>query len=409
MQHHAEKLIEKALFYTFPIYLVGGLYVSGSVLGWVLAAFALIAWRELNIHPIVLLWIAAMLVMELALLIGHIQFEFGLMSTIKSSIGWAKGWALIALFILAGALLRTPDVLYRGACQIAVAGLLVTPVLLAAGFAGIPEVLFISPLKVVGGSGPEFFEVRLYEADAGFGLPRLKYFAPWAPAIGFVCNILLLLALNEKDRVWRYLGVAGCLVMIVFSLSRLGWLVAVFVPALVFAIKYVREPKLWFAATAALYVIGLNAVPILHGVETFFDNLMSARADSTLVRAWLEDIALQRWASEAPVWGHGRVESGPHLVQFMPIGSHHTWLGLLFVKGIVGAIALGVPLAATVLYLGVRAFSSDVARTAFGVILIISLYTFGENLEILAYLYWPGLLMVGHALSREGVTVEDYR
>ena len=29
-------------------------------------------------------------------------------------------------------------------------------------------------------------------------------------------------------------------------------------------------------------------------------------------------------------FGHGTVAPGPHLVEYMPIGSHHTWFGLLF-------------------------------------------------------------------------------
>jgi hypothetical protein len=39
--------------------------------------------------------------------------------------------------------------------------------------------------------------------------------------------------------------------------------------------------------------------------------------------------------------------------------------------------------------------------------LVLSLYTFGENLEILAYLFWPGMLMVGHALTEKGTFYEN--
>ena len=46
------------------------------------------------------------------------------------------------------------------------------------------------------------------------------------------------------------------------------------------------------------------------------------------------------------IWGHGTVERGPHIVEYMPIGSHHTWNGLLFVKGMVGYAGLAVPMAA---------------------------------------------------------------
>jgi hypothetical protein len=76
-----------------------------------------------------------------------------------------------------------------------------------------------------------------------------------------------------------------------------------------------------------------------------------ARAESTRVRQTLKEIAGYRWKTEAPIWGHGVVEPGPHLVEYMPIGSHHTWYGLLFVKGIVGLFALAVPMALSFLVL----------------------------------------------------------
>lgn len=403
MHANAEYLIEKALRWTFPLYLVGALYIVGPVLGWVLGAMLLLTWRDLRLHPLVMLWAVSMLVMELALVVAHINMELPLVSMIKSSIGWAKGWALMALFIGAGALLKDASVLYRGACHIGLVALCISPLLFAAGLLGLPESLFVSPLKVVGGSGPEFFEVVLYEIDPGFGIPRLRYFAPWAPAIGLVGNILLLLALQERDLRWRIAGSIGCLVMVALSLSRLGWLVALSVPLCLFVIGRIKRPATWLLAAPAVFVVGLLVPAFLEAAGHAFDSLMSARADSTLVRGWLADIALQRWQSEAPVWGHGIVETGPHLVQFMPIGSHHTWLGLLFVKGAAGAIALTVPMFCTSLYLLFKSIISAQCRTALGIMLVLGLYTFGENLEVLAYLFWPGLLMVGSALSSEGI------
>ena len=400
MHASAERLIGLALAWTFPLYALGALYVSGPVLAWLL--FGLIAWhwRQVALHPLIWLWAAGMALMEVALIVGHINMELPFVSMLKSSIGWAKGWALMALFVAAGALLRSADVVYRGACQVGVVALCLTPILFAAGLAGLPETLFVSPLKIVGGSGPEFFEVRLYEFDPGFGVPRLRYFAPWAPAIGLVGNVLLLLTLMERDARWRLAGSVGCVAMIVLSLSRLGWIIAMTVPTTLAFMRHAHRPALWLAAAPAVFVAGIVMPALLQGAETVFDSLMSARADSTMVRAWLAEIALQRWQSEAPIWGHGIVETGPHLVQFMPIGSHHSWLGLLFVKGIVGVVALALPMFFTTLLLLARATRSTLSRTAFGVMLVLSLYTFGENLEILAYLFWPGLVVVGHALSK---------
>jgi hypothetical protein len=100
------------------------------------------------------------------------------------------------------------------------------------------------------------------------------------------------------------------------------------------------------------------------------------------------------------VWGHGIVERGPHLVEYMPIGSHHSWYGLLFVKGAVGFGALALPMAWSVVELTIKAQRSGVARLGLGIVLVMFLYTFGENLEILTYLLWPGLVVLGGAFAR---------
>ena len=41
-----------------------------------------------------------------------------------------------------------------------------------------------------------------------------------------------------------------------------------------------------------------------------------------------------------------------------------------------------------------------VARAALAVTIVIAFYTFGENLEILSYLFWPGLVLIGIAMRR---------
>ena len=130
------------------------------------------------------------------------------------------------------------------------------------------------------------------------------------------------------------------------------------------------------------------------------DRFNGARAASTRVRKVLGAIALHRWKSEAPIFGHGVVERGPKLVEHMPIGSHHSWYGLLFVKGIVGLLALAIPLAWTVIEMIVKSQSDRVARAALAVTIVIIFYTFGENLEILSYLFWPGLVVIGIAMQR---------
>ena len=92
------------------------------------------------------------------------------------------------------------------------------------------------------------------------------------------------------------------------------------------------------------------------------------------------------------------MERGPHLVEYMPIGSHHTWFGLLFVKGIFGVLALALPLTWTILVLARWSGHTVAARVGLQMLILIFVYTFAENLEILSYLYWPALVVIGLGL-----------
>lgn len=87
--------------------------------------------------------------------------------------------------------------------------------------------------------------------------------------------------------------------------------------------------------------------------------------------------------------------TSPHVVEFMPIGSHHTWAGLAFVKGMVGFYSLAIPMILIFFFLLIKAQTNPNAGTGLAILFILFLYTFGENLEILAYLYWPCLIMMG--------------
>jgi hypothetical protein len=404
-----DHIVGVALAATWLVYLFGGLYVLGPVLGVGLTGLLFarmylsgddVSTRFVPAVPSgVWIWIVGMLVMLLALEMGHMNQNLGLGQTIKSNIGWAKGWALLALFPLVGACLHIQvETVIRAAGWVALGTLAVTPVFLIAPMIGLPEVLFVSPLKLVGGPGPEFFAVQLYSYEPMDGSTRLRYFTPWSPAAGMIGNMYLIFALSDKRRFWKWTGIVSALAMIVTSKSRLALAAALFIWPVVIAIGEAKRPVMWFLATIGL----LTLTPLAQGVIDLIDNSLnsvkSMRADSTRVRELLGEIALDRWWTEARMWGHGVVERGPHAVEFMPIGSHHTWYGLLFVKGAVGAFALAIPLLWSLLEFSLLAVSrSKAGRIAFGMVLLMTFYSIGENLEILAYLMWPGLIVMGIA------------
>ncbi|MEO1729578.1 MAG: O-antigen ligase domain-containing protein [Pseudomonadota bacterium] len=405
-QTPAERLISATILWTWGLWLIGGLYIAGPVLGWVLAGMA--AWalylghKDAQSVPVtVWIWLAGMAAMLVILWVGHSNFQLGMGQTIKSSIGWAKGWALIALFPLAGAVLPIrPEVIYRSICKLGLLTLLILPVFLIAPMIGLPERLWVSPLKVLGGAGPDYFTAQLYTIEPGVGTPRWQFFAPWSPAAGMMGVVYVLLAAREKQMGWKLIGIAGGLALAVFSQSRLALVALAVVAPFVWGAARLDRGYLWLLAAPAILALGIFGPMLLELIDTAMSEFSAARADSSRVRAALGRIAITRWESEAYWFGHGVVENGPHMVEYMPIGSHHSWYGLLFVKGLLGAIALAIPLAVTSGTLMLRALQSSTAQVGLSMVLVLVLYSFGENLEILAYLYWPALVLIGIAQRR---------
>jgi hypothetical protein len=117
------------------------------------------------------------------------------------------------------------------------------------------------------------------------------------------------------------------------------------------------------------------------------------------VRETLARIGLEQ-SKESPTWGHGIVQpEGPVITKFVPIGTHHTWIGTLYEKGMVGVFALVVPMVWSFIDLISKARSSKVAQVGLSILLVLCLFTLGERIEGLAYLYWPGLVIIGIAFK----------
>lgn len=409
-QTTAEKLVAWSILSTWVMWLIGGLYLVGPALAWVL--FALVA-KDKYLAPAlphiqrprpigwpIGMWVAGMVAMLIILFIGHINFQIGFTGTLKSSVGWAKGWALLAIFPLAGAALHIrPTVIYRAICKLGAQTLCLLPVFLVAPFIGLPETLWVSPLRVLGGSGDEYFAAVLYTIEPGSGAARWQFFAPWSPAAGMVAIIHFFCAAQERNPKWKIVGVLAALAIVLFSQSRLALVALLMIWPLVWGISKLDRPWTWFACVPILLVGSWIAPAILEFLQWSLGEFSSARVDSSRVRDILGRIALDRWENEAYWFGHGVVERGPHLVEYMPIGSHHSWYGLLFVKGLAGLLALLIPITVSFFVCARAALRARMGRVGLSMILALILYSFGENLEVLSYLIWPGLILMGIALA----------
>jgi hypothetical protein len=401
-----ERLVWFGLTLTYPFFAFGGLYVMGSVIGWMIFIVVLLRWyvngkdKNAVIPAIVWLWILGGFFMLVALLIGHSNWDLGLAKTIKSSIGWAKGWALMPLFLFIGAFVDIkPQLVVRAVCVVSFHSLIFASVTVVLYMVGAPGDLFISPLQVIGGPGESFFTVSLFGLNPETGGGRWRFFTPWAPAAGFMACIFLIFTSQEKEPFWRNSGLAGSFIMCLLSQSRAGWVIYIALAPLCFFSKHFKNPLLIILFGLFIPAILLLGEPLFNLITNSYEDIKASRPDSTRVRNTLEVLALQRWESEAPIWGHGIVEKGPKIVEGMHIGSHHNWYGLLFVKGIVGLLALAIPLTFTCIYLFWHSLKSEICYTAALMAIVFICYSFFENLEILSFIYWPALLWIGIALN----------
>lgn len=405
----AECLIAFTIGGSYWLWLIGGLYMAGPVLGWVLAAMAARACylapalpeaERPGTLPIQLwAWLLGMGAMLGILLIAHGNFSLGVGQTIKSSVGWAKGWALLGLFPFAGYVLPIRlSVVARAVCRLGRQTLILMPLFLAAPFIHLRAILWVSPLKVLGGASDEFFAVVLYTIDPEVGVARWQFFAPWSPAAGMVAMIHFLIVREERAPGWRWTGYIASVLMAVLSQSRMALVALAIIIPITMVAGRLGKARTWFAFAPITLLVGWLLPQIAALGEQASSGFNGARASSSRVRATLGRIAVERWQHEAYWFGHGIVERGPHLVEYMPIGSHHSWFGLLYVKGLLGVISLGIPMIASLIGCVIAATRGRYGRLALSMVLTYWLYSFGENLEVLTYISWPALLVLGIGL-----------
>ena len=401
-------VLEAAVFWsialTYPIWFVGGLYLVGSVLGWLLGLILFLRIMRSGRNPItptMWIWIAGVVVIAFTLFVAHNSYGRGAGTLIKSLVSWGRTWGLLPLYLVAGCLPIRPQIIYRGAAIVCAWTLALLPPFMALKAIHFREIWFTSPLRIVGGPNAlSFFQIGVYSSeDHGAGELRWKLFAPWSPALGLIGVCFFMFALQEKGW-WRWIGLAGSMAMVLMSGSRLSLVCLPFVLAVSWCVRNLQRPIFLAGVGVASLLGGIGADSLLSFLSGLYRDFKARRAGSSQVREDLQKIALFRW-QEAPIWGHGQVESGPITVAYMPIGSHHTWFGVLFVHGIVGLFALLVPMFVSVGELLFKANSSPVAMTGFRLMLTLCIFSFGENLEAISYFYWPALIGIGMALSQK--------
>ncbi|MCA1990883.1 MAG: O-antigen ligase family protein [Coleofasciculus sp. S288] len=414
-QNLPETLIWYYIIGTYLIYYLGAQYVLAQLLAFFLTLYLIQQWwnqteetpldERISISPSVWVWIVAVLVLESATAVSHYNFDMGLKRFIETSVAWSRTWALFALFPLVGHLKIRPKLIYRAICILCLQSLVIVIIGSLAGLIHLPNITYISPLGSLPlNGGIKQYEVYLFHNPIN---ERLQLFAPWPPALGVTSNIYFFLVLQEQNKKWRWISIVSIIAMIVGSVSRTAIICLPFVVLFVWAVTNLLRPWVQFVAGGISFLSGIYLPTLIEFLKASIEELKKARAKSSKTRDALERIAVHRWETEAPIWGHGLSEPGPPWVARMPIGTHHTWFGLLFTHGLVGCVAFATALAWSFIDLLIKAQSSENARVGLKIILVLIIFSFSEHLDGSVYVFWPGLVMLGIAF-KEGQALHHY-
>jgi hypothetical protein len=404
-----EALVWYSIIGTYLLYILGAQYLCATFLAFFLTFYLIKKWWDQNeetpideqifIPTTVWIWIITVLVVGFALIVAHSNFDLGMSQTIKSLLNWSRNWGSLALFPLIGCLNIRPQIISRAICILCIQSLLVLILCTLAQLVKFPIISYVSPLKIFGGVGDSYTVYLFYVLDEN--QPRLQLFAPWPPALGLVGSIHFFLAKQDVSKKLRIFGMIGAVAMIFGSVSRLAMICLPTVTLLTWLLTNLLRPRLYFLLSSVSVAAGILSSLLLQIMNEFKDQFNQARSGSSAVRTRLREMADEAWR-EAPIWGHGRLEpKGPSVVAFKSIGSHHFWYGTLYSYGLVGTVATGIAFLWSFLDLLIKAQLNELNRVGLSIFLAISLFTIAENIEGLAYICWPGLIMLGIAFKQK--------
>jgi hypothetical protein len=408
-QNLPEKLVWYYIIGTYAIYFLGAQYVFAPLLATFLTFYLLKkCWDQTDetplderiiISPLAWVWLIAVLVVGATLIGSYLSFNVKITTFINSSLTWYRGWGIFALFVLVGHLNIRSKLIYRAVCILCLQSLILLTICSVAMFLKLPIFSYISPLRVLGGVPQSYIITLFYGLDEGQN--RLLLFAPWPPALGMVANIFFFIALQESDKKWRWLGIFSSVAMTILSVSRLAIIAPSIVIASVWLLTNFFRPWVQFIAGFLSMVIGVMSPTLINWVTAFKEHFRKARSGSSQVRDALQRMAKQAWWNDARIWGHGSIERrGPAVVGHMPIGSHHTWFGTLYVYGLVGGLAVALAFLWSFIDLLLKAQIYEEAKVALSIFLVIFLFTFAENIDALFYLCWPAIVLFGIAFKQ---------
>jgi O-Antigen ligase len=407
-----EALVWYYIVGTYGIYYIGGLYLFAPLLAIFLTGYLLKKWwvqtpetpedEKIYISIPAWVWLICMGIIAIAVVVGGVETDLPASKIIFTLVNrWFKTFVLMALFPLIGHLKIRSELVYRAACIFCIQSLVLVVIFsILSNLFDTSIYSYVSPLEKFGG-GSLYYEVRIFGAILDVSEKRLQMIAPWPPALGLVGDIFFCLCLQEKDLRLRILGMAGASALVISSVSRAAIVCLPLIPLLSWSLSNFLKPWVMFLFSGSLLGTTLFLSEIQEKFKTLTSSINEYRGGSTKARDLLKQLALDGW-KESPIWGHGTMTAnGPASVGYRGIGSHHTWYGVLYAYGIVAAIPLAIAFLWSFFDLVTKVGTHKNAVVGICILFVLLIFSTVDNIDTLAYLYWPGLLMLGICFREE--------
>jgi hypothetical protein len=407
-----EKLIWYYITWNYLIYLMGAQFILAPLMAWFLLGYLIVKWwfqdentplsEQIYLSTSSLIGIAAMLVVAITFVIGSLDFEESYYVIARNFFnGWVRMWSLLVIFPLIGHLNIRPQIIFR-AVSIFCSQSLILVVLfwIIAFMTGGYSFNYISPLYKFGGL------LNYYTVIIGNWVDvnewRVQMIAPWPPAMGLLANIYFFLVMQESDKKWKYLGMLGAVIMILSTFSRTAIIGLPLVYIFGLFIDKIRNPLIFFSSGLAAFAFTVFVDPIIDFFTQFVAMFKKFRQGSTTAREELQFLALEAWKKKAFLWGHGSFSQyGSQATGGHSVASDNTLYGVLFQLGFIGGLSLAIAFFSVFLELLQKSITYRYTKTGLEILSVFAIFLLTENLEASAYLYWPGLVMLGILLRGE--------
>ena len=349
-------------------------------------------------------WLAMALVMVWTAIIGLGSVGFEFQKTAAFAVTFLKSYFLIfvCLSLPFWNQIRV-RVVTRAVAWMTTGYLVTIAIELAMLFLRIGQSSFLPPLARLLPGDKLSLKVTFAAFQPFFGipLPRTVLYTPDPPIVG-VCTILcFFICLGETNRHLRRWALAGCLVSLLISQSRLAWVtfpIALLIMAC-FRSRWARQGSLWGASFTSLLcaLLGLTLSQLIAKPMEIFNG---ARAASSKDRELVVRKTLEAW-QESPWVGWGIIQGSVKWYTYdIALGSFSTYASVLYLHGIIGFVVFIAALGLTLWrFWGPAVRGNPLCKRAFASLVALYLLCNATPLTWMTVYFWFFFVWLGAVAS----------